>query len=233
VVGVVGGAGQAYVYDVRTGQELKTYTLTSKETFVNDVVVTDDAAWFTDSLNPVLYRVGIAQGGSLPGPDGVQALQVSGDIAYERGINANGIAAMPGGKTLVIVQSNTGRLFTVDAVSGKTVRLIWAASAWPRATGILLDGSILYVVQNCQNPIAVIRLSSDLRTGTVIRRITDHPDSMSPRRSTSTARSSTRSTPASASPRVQTRRIRSSGYRSNQTSLRSVAQRVSSWRLES
>jgi hypothetical protein len=39
--------------------------------------------------------------------------------------------------------------------------------------GILLDGSIFYVVQNRQNTIAVIRLSSDLRTGTVIRRITD------------------------------------------------------------
>jgi sugar lactone lactonase YvrE len=171
---VAGGAtGQAYVYDASTGQELRTYTLTSKETFVNDVVVTDDAAWFTDSFNPVLYRVGIAQGGALPGPDGVQALQVSGDISYESGINANGIEATPDGRTLLIVQSNTGRLFTVDTVSGKARAIDLSGERVTQGDGILLDGSTLYVIQNRQNTIAVIRLSNNLRTGTVIRRIAD------------------------------------------------------------
>ena len=36
-------------------------------TFINDVVVTRNAAWFTDSLNPVLYRVRSAATGR-PGP---------------------------------------------------------------------------------------------------------------------------------------------------------------------
>ena len=37
---------------------------------------------------------------------------------YEAGFNANGIAATPNGKRLIIVQSNTGKLFTVDPKTG-------------------------------------------------------------------------------------------------------------------
>lgn len=171
---VAGGAtGRAYVYDARTGLRLATYALTDNKTFINDVVVTESAAWLTDSVNPVLYRIGIAQGGSLPGPDGVQAVQLRGDLAYEGGINANGIEATPDGKTLVLVQSNTGRLFTVDTVTGNTRAIELGGERVPQGDGILLDGSTLYVVQNRENTIAVVKLSSDLRTGTVIRRLAD------------------------------------------------------------
>ena len=48
--------GNAYVYSARTGALIRTYTLATGNTFVNDVVVTKQAAWFTDSFNPVLYR---------------------------------------------------------------------------------------------------------------------------------------------------------------------------------
>jgi sugar lactone lactonase YvrE len=171
---VAGGlTGQAYVYDARTGKELATYALTDRQAVVNDVVVTDSAAWFTDSINPVLYRVGIAQDGSLLGPNGVETLQLSGDIAYESGPNANGIELTPDGRAFVIVQSNTGRLFTVDMATGQTRAIDLGGERVIGGDGILLDDSTLYVVQGSQNAIAVITLSSDLRTGTVTRRITD------------------------------------------------------------
>ena len=37
-------------------------------TFVNDVIVTRDAAYFTDSLRPVYYRVPLGPGGRLAAP---------------------------------------------------------------------------------------------------------------------------------------------------------------------
>ena len=45
------------VYDARTGALLKTYQFATAPTFINDVVVTRDAAYFTDSSKPVLYQV--------------------------------------------------------------------------------------------------------------------------------------------------------------------------------
>src|SRR3954454_5836152 len=51
---VAGGpTGKAYVYDATTGTEVRAYTLTAPGTFVNDVIVTRDAAYFTDSARAV------------------------------------------------------------------------------------------------------------------------------------------------------------------------------------
>src|SRR5439155_16037779 len=61
---VAGGpTGKAYVYDAATGALVQEYTLTSPGTFVNDVIVTREAAYFTDSFLPVYYRVPLGPGG--------------------------------------------------------------------------------------------------------------------------------------------------------------------------
>jgi sugar lactone lactonase YvrE len=54
-----GSAGDARVIDLRSGDVLATYQLVAAGTtgFVNDVVVTHDAAWFTDSFDNALYRL--------------------------------------------------------------------------------------------------------------------------------------------------------------------------------
>ena len=57
--------GNAYVYDATTGALIETYQLATAPTFINDVVVTRDAAYFTDSSKPVLYKVPIGRGGAL------------------------------------------------------------------------------------------------------------------------------------------------------------------------
>src|SRR4051794_29307783 len=56
---VAGGpTGSGRVVDTRTGKILRSFTLTTKQpTFVNDVVLAGRYAWFTDSLQPQLYRV--------------------------------------------------------------------------------------------------------------------------------------------------------------------------------
>jgi streptogramin lyase len=70
-----GDTGRAFVYDATTGARLADYLLApSQPTFVNDVVLTRDAAWFTDSFRAVLYRVPFGPGGSLPGASDVAEL---------------------------------------------------------------------------------------------------------------------------------------------------------------
>jgi len=64
---VAGGpTGQAAVYDLDTGDAGVALTLTTKTpSFINDVVVTRDAAYFTNSNQPELYKVPISPRGEL------------------------------------------------------------------------------------------------------------------------------------------------------------------------
>ena len=56
-----GDTGHAYVYDASTGESLADLVLAvateESPTFVNDVILTNEAAYFTDSFRPVFYRV--------------------------------------------------------------------------------------------------------------------------------------------------------------------------------
>jgi sugar lactone lactonase YvrE len=169
---VAGGpTGQAYVYDARSGDDIATLQLTEEETFVNDVVVTDDAAWFTDSFNPVLYRVPLRHNGH-PAPEAkVETVALSG-IRFLEGFNINGIEATPNGEKLVVVQSNTGLLFTVDADTGRARRIDLGGARVRNGDGILFDGRTLYVVVNMLNQIAVVELERGLHAGEVVKRVT-------------------------------------------------------------
>jgi hypothetical protein len=174
---VAGGpTGHGYVYDANTGQNIQDYTLTEPPTFINDVVVTRTAAWFTDSVNPFLYRVDIAPDGTLS--DEATAVPLTGDIVYQPGFNVNGIEATPDGETLVIVQSNTGFIFTVDQ-DGVATRIDLGGALVP-GDGLLLHGKTLYaVVRTPVDQIVVIELAADLSFGSIVDTITS-PDFSGP-----------------------------------------------------
>ncbi|GIH93221.1 superoxide dismutase [Planobispora siamensis] len=168
-----GTAGNARVVDIRTGEVIRSYTLATGASFVNDVVLTGRAAWFTDSTNPVLYRLPLGRHGSLP--DEAVRLPLIGDIVYGTGVNANGIAETPDGRSLLIVQSNTGTLFRVNPATGATTRVDLGGETLTNGDGLLLIGRTLYVVQNRLNTVAVIHISRDGSSGRVVDRLTD-PD---------------------------------------------------------
>jgi hypothetical protein len=167
-----GDTGDAYVYDTRSGDSVRLYSF-NPGGFVNDVVVTKDAAWFTDSFFPFLYKVPITRDGTPGVPSAVEAIPLTGDIHYEEGFNVNGIDATPSGKKLVIVQSNTGKLFTVDPSSGVTSEIDLGPENVGSGDGILLDGRDLFVVQNFLNLLAKVHLDSKLTSGVVVSRQTD------------------------------------------------------------
>jgi hypothetical protein len=167
-----GDTGDAYVYDTRTGADVRVYSF-DPGGFINDVIVTNDAAWFTDSFFPFLYKVPISRNGSPGDPSDVEAVPLTGDIVYEDGFNVNGIDATPSGKTLVIVQSNTGKLFTVEPSSGVTTEIDLGGDNVESGDGILLDGRNLYVVQNFLNLLAKVRLDPKMTSGVVVSRTGD------------------------------------------------------------
>ena len=171
VLFVAGGAtGEAYAYNARTGRDLGAFELTTDETFVNDVVTTRRAAFFTDSLNQRLYKIPIRGSRGFGDPE---VLPLTGDIEFTEGFNANGIDATRNGRTLVIVQSNTGMLFTVDADTGETSEIDLGGETVTNGDGILLQGRRLWVVQNFDELLTLVRLSPDRSSGVVVDRFTD------------------------------------------------------------
>ena len=164
------GTGKAHVYNARTGAPIQTFTFASAPTFINDVVVTRTGAFFTDSQKAVLYRIPIGPRGAL---GAVQTIPVGGDFALATGFNLNGIDATRNGKTLIAVQSNTGKLFRIDPATGVAREISLGGENVMAGDGILLTGRTLYVVQNVQNRVAVIVLSEDLGSGEVLTRLTD------------------------------------------------------------
>jgi outer membrane protein assembly factor BamB len=165
---VAGGpSGQVRVYDARTGVALATYQFTAG--FVNDVVVTEDAAYATDSGVQQLLVVPLGDDGSLPAPADALALPITGDFVYEPGFNANGIESWNG--RLLVPQSNTGELFAIDPGTGDSTQLL-PSGAITAADGIRLVGATLYVVRNQLNQVDVYRLRGS--TPVFVRSV--HPD---------------------------------------------------------
>ncbi|MEU4594988.1 superoxide dismutase [Micromonospora aurantiaca (nom. illeg.)] len=171
-----GTAGDARVIDTRTGAVLASYRFADTPTFVNDVALTRDAAWFTDSNRPVLYRLPLGRGGTLPPAGGFTTLPLTGDFQQTgTGINLNGIAPTPDGRALIVVQSNTGTLFRVDPATGVTTTVDVPGSTFVNGDGLLLLGRTLYVVQNRLNQVAAVELNRAGTTG-VLRRVLTDPD---------------------------------------------------------
>lgn len=168
-----GPDGSAYVFDADSGELVRTYTFDGAG-FVNDVIVTRQAAYFTDSFSPVLYRVELGPGGRLLDQGAVETIPLSGEFEFVPGeFNANGIEATPNGKSLIVVNSTLGTLYRVDPDTGEATEIKLGGESVTSGDGILLQGKTLYVLRNQLNQIAVIRLSPDLSSGTLIDTITD------------------------------------------------------------
>jgi sugar lactone lactonase YvrE len=167
--------GRAWVYDADTGDQLREYVFatTPPATFINDVVVTNAGAFFTDSNRAVLYKVPLAPNGTPA--EMFETIPLTGEYQHVSGFNLNGIDATPNGKTLIAVQSSTGKLFTIDPETGITNEIDLGGATVTNGDGILLHGNTLYVVRNRNNEIAVIGLAPDLSSGAIVGTITD-PD---------------------------------------------------------
>jgi sugar lactone lactonase YvrE len=176
-----GGAGSARVISVRTGEVLASYQFVvpipgANNTFINDVILTPDGAYFTDSRSAVLFHLPLGRGGRLPTQDEVRQIPLTGDwVANADGVapSSNGIARTPDGRALIMVASNFGLLYRVDPRTGVATAIDLGGETVVNGDGLLLSGRTLYVVQNRLNTVAVIRLNHRGGAGTVRLRVTD------------------------------------------------------------
>jgi sugar lactone lactonase YvrE len=170
---VAGGAtGHAYVYSTRNGSTVKDLVLTTTESLINDVTVTNHAAYFTDTFRPVLYKVPIGKGGRIGTP---QTIPLSGPAAVPGEFpNLNGIDATRDGKALIVGHSSRGELYLVNPRTGASRLIaITGGSITPGTPdGILLDGRTLWVVENFSERLVKIKLSPDLTSGRVTAVVT-------------------------------------------------------------
>jgi sugar lactone lactonase YvrE len=166
---VAGGfTGQGYVYNTVTGATVATYQFGAADTsLINDVALTKDGAWFTDSFQPRLYFVPVNEAGV---PGSFVTLELTGPAAEISGqFNLNGIQATPNGKTLIVAHSTNGELYTVDPVSGTSSTI--AGVSVPSVDGIVLLGRRLWAVQN-SNQVTRVQLNAHLTSGVIEEVIT-------------------------------------------------------------
>ncbi|MBW3605797.1 MAG: superoxide dismutase [Actinobacteria bacterium] len=142
--------------------------------FINDLVVTRDALYITDSLADQLWSVPLTNRGAPAGPP--RAISLDGDFRFvdvgELPINLNGIDATANGRTLIAVHSTLGVLYRIDPVTGEATEIDLGGATVPFGDGIVLHGRTLYVVQNFLNTVAVVKLQPDLASGEVVDTIT-------------------------------------------------------------
>ncbi|WP_104168021.1 hypothetical protein [Arthrobacter sp. SX1312] len=161
---VSGGAtGRAYVYDTDTGAEVADLLLATGSAFINDVTLTRDGAYFTNSQAAELYFVPVGDHGELGEPE---TIALSGPAAaVTPGFNLNGITSVDRGRTLIVAHSANQALYTVDPETGVSADIV--TGALPNVDGILAKGDTVFAVQNRINQVSRIDLSKDLTRGEV------------------------------------------------------------------
>ena len=172
-----GGTCHAKVYNAGTGALLADYTLTTPPCFINDVAVTKDGAYFTNTAGlPVLFKIPIAPNGKLGASS--QTLTLTPAVA-----GGNGIEAAPDGKTLVLVSITLSKFFTVDPGTGAAKEIVLDAPVL-RGDGLILQGRTLYAAENLPSAavpgvpgaVAEIKLSPDFANGHVVGRLNSAAD---------------------------------------------------------
>jgi sugar lactone lactonase YvrE len=169
---VAGGpTGTARVVDVDTGAIVQSYQLTTNPSFVNDVLLTRKAAWFTDSFQAQVYKVPIGPDGALPDASQIVTLPLGGEWVQGAGFGANGISRTPDSKALLVIHSTDGVLYRVDRETGAATAVDLGGATLANGDGLLLRGRKLFVVQNFLNQVSVVRLNPAGTSGTVVRTI--------------------------------------------------------------
>jgi Cu-Zn family superoxide dismutase len=168
---IVGGStGKIWAYDLHSRQLVTSFTTPRSPTFINDLVVDGDGTIYaTDSFSPAIYR--ITRNGNAFNFE-VWLDLTNTLFQYQDGFNANGIVVSQNKKTLLVVQSNTGKLFRIDVASKAISQVDLGSQGLPGGDGMWLKGSRLFVVQGV-GQVSVVKLGDNFNKGKVDKVITD------------------------------------------------------------
>jgi sugar lactone lactonase YvrE len=167
--------GTLKAYDLRTGRKLAERRVApAGESFINDVAVIGDKAYYTDSTKAQLYVLPFGSKGHGHGRHfGAVKVLPTPAITIRAGFNANGIETTPDGTALLVIQSNTGILWRVSPRTGAATPVDLGGADLTNGDGILRRGRTLFVVRNVNNAIVKVALNRAGRAGRVTATITD------------------------------------------------------------
>jgi len=166
------------VYDADTGEVKAEYQLGPMfESLVNDLAITKDAVYITDSFLPYIYRLPLAKNGGLPpNADGVTTIDLPAEFMMDwEGYccGGNGIVATPDGKTLIIGHSLLSALYRVDPVTGDVIEIEVSPPLTGFLDGLVMHGRTLYIMNPDWELVQVVELDKEMLTGEFVGTITD------------------------------------------------------------
>lgn len=165
------GAPDLWVYD-RDGTLLAALNVPVMGAFINDVAMgPDGAAYFTNSLAPHIYRVAWS-------PSGWAATlwkDASSEVAQLPGFNFNGIVLTSTRNAFLVVQSNAGALWRIDARSGDVTQVDIGAAVLTSGDGLVLRGRKLAVVRNFPRTVTTLDLTDGARTAILRAEVATDP----------------------------------------------------------
>jgi hypothetical protein len=172
-VGSQGSEGLVLAVNARTGAVEATITVPDAG-FLNDLAISKDAVWVTDSQVDRLLKVKLGKHHRSAG--GYTTLALSGDWPTPDGFRANGIGTLKHGR-LLLDHSTAGGLYTVDPRTGATKAVtITGSPAITSGDGLAVRGSKVYVVRGSSDTsVTELKLRST-RAGVkaeVLRTLTD------------------------------------------------------------
>jgi hypothetical protein len=159
--GNVGPVAHVWAVDSTTGAVV-TDVVVPGASFLNDLVVTQDTVWVTDSRVDRLTAIAVTSSGA---PTGAAPRFVPLGGAWPAGngmaVNANGIRELPDG-LLVLNNSRTGGLFQVDPATGTAGEIpVTGGPGLVGGDGLHLDGRFLYDVRGSgQAEVSVLELTA-------------------------------------------------------------------------
>ena len=155
---------------LRRGALLRQYTF-DPAGFLNDLVVTRNAVYITDSNNAWLDVIPLGRHGRLPAADATTTLPLTGIVFEDGEFNLNGIVATR--HSLIVVDTFTGGLFRVNKRTGVATEIDTGGASVANGDGLELRGRTLYVVRNQNQLVQVFRLNWRLTSATPRGTLTD------------------------------------------------------------
>jgi sugar lactone lactonase YvrE len=156
---VAGGTtGTLYVYDRKTGVDVRSFAL-GEGAILNDVVVRNGVAWVTDTLSPVLWKV------TLDGSAPPQKLQLTGYPTPAGSPGADGLVL--DGSSLILGDIGSGQLVRVDPATGTTTPITLGGAKLPMNDGLLRIGNRVWVAEGTGH-LADVRLVGGATGGKVV-----------------------------------------------------------------
>jgi Cu-Zn family superoxide dismutase len=167
-----GPTGTVFVYDRRSGDFVSSHKVpTGTPAVLNDLAVAPNGdVYVTDSQTDIVYRI---DEGDVEDSTPLRVSTKLADFDPVGAFNANGIVSARGGRYLIVVETDTGRLFRISTRGASVAPIDLAGATVTGGDGLEIKDRTLYVVRGTAGVITKVRLNDSFTSGRVVSETTD------------------------------------------------------------